>query len=116
MNILQYVNALGKTWVQENLEELHKKILNAKVTDDFIDEFRHGTYRKHKGNLIHHKLDEHGFINGEPKKNTIKLNPQASFWWQLYLQFICPMYPHHSSSQLHQQMDLEILDKLFIEI
>jgi hypothetical protein len=66
-------------------------------------------YSHHVSMFAHEKLHESGFVNGEPKANTLDLNPLAAFWWNIMQTmhgYCYPLFDHHASTQECQENDL----------
>jgi len=102
--------------LQDYLETLKKLFVVKSGSYDRLDE-----YEFPKMEFIHDKLKKYKFANGKPEKNTIELNPMATFWWCMYDSMsntihTFPFLHHHSSSWERQQVDLFIVNCIINEL
>ena len=70
-------------------------------------------------NIIHKKLDDYHFQNGETKLNTWELRPKANFWWMIYCaapEYYRPFYDHHCSSKQRQEQMVNLLSDILQEL
>jgi hypothetical protein len=82
-----HMTALAKELIERNLVsgaidelKIFKSIIIAAKIDDirsYSDSFEN--LRKQWFDYVHLKLNEYGFVNGEPKENTWDKRPKAAF-------------------------------------
>lgn len=98
-------------WALQELESFRNVIASAKVSDNHRSaiDLREVWY-----DVLHKKLNEYGFVNGEPDDNTWEKRPKACFYFAIYLKDPAYHRPYHgyhlSSGREYQEQALNLLD------
>ena len=99
---------VGDVKYQGKLHEFITHMERAPVSDIGLYH-RQKEYDSYKFDFLHKKLDEAGFVNGQPDQNTFEKNPDAHFWFSLYY-FSTINFGRHHATTLEQRTAL--LEKL----
>lgn len=97
---------VDKSWATKQLKEFIEYIEKIEVTDEGMFSRSYENLHGKWFGYIYERLNESGFVNGEPEENTWEKRPKAAFWWCLNCTFI---QGHHLTSRELREVLYKIL-------